>query len=156
MFRPSASTGFADSDIGRYALLMSTFGERFKSARAQRGLSQEDVAAFMDVSRVAVSHYEAGKNFPQLAQLIKFCDETKVSMDWLVLNRQPVGQFDERLHALPDALKMYVLEALLLAERVAHSLPAKLLAPPTTKNYADFSAYLQKLSEDLSAKDRVK
>jgi len=134
---------------------MSTFGERFKSARSQRGLSQEDVAAFMDVSRVAVSHYEAGKNFPQLSALIKFCEETKVSMDWLVLDRPLTGQFDQRLNDLPDALKVYVLQTLLMAERVANSLPAKLLAPPTTANYRAFSEYLQKLAQELDSQERI-
>jgi transcriptional regulator with XRE-family HTH domain len=126
---------------------MNEFPQRFSAARKQRGLSQEDVAAMMEVSRVAVSHYESGKNYPQLSALIRFCEETKVSMDWLVLGREPTGAYEQRIHELPEALKMYVLEALLLAERVAASLPAKFLAPPTTANYVAFSEYLAKLSE---------
>jgi transcriptional regulator with XRE-family HTH domain len=135
---------------------MSEFSERFQSARSQRGLSQEDVGAIMGVSRVAVSHYEQGKNHPQLAALIAFCTETKVSMDWLVLGREPTGAYEQRIHELPEALKLYVLEALLLAERVASTLPAKFLAPPTTANYVQFSEYLTKLSEQLhSGKTKV-
>lgn len=141
---------------------MSGFGERFRAARKQRGLSQEDAAAIMGVSRVAVSHYENDKSFPELANLIRFCEETQVSMDWLVLGRTPTGQYEQRMHQLPEALKLYVLEALLLAERVAESLPARFLAPPTTANYVAFSEYLTKLSEELprralpaSATDKV-
>ena len=74
------------------------FPERFKLARAQRGLSQEDVAAIMEVSRVAVSHYEAGKNHPQLSALIAFCQETGVSMEWLVLGRSPTVAHEQRVH----------------------------------------------------------
>lgn len=131
---------------------MSTFGERFKSARRQRGLTQEDAAATMGVSRVSVSHYENGKNFPQVAELIRFCSEHQVSMDWLILGREPTGAYESRIHALPEGLKLYVLEALLLAERVAQSLPAKFLAPPTTANYVAFSEYLTKLSEEVAHK----
>lgn len=135
---------------------MSEFGKRFLSARKQRGLSQEDVAAIMEVSRVAVGHYEQGRNQPALDTLIKFCSETGVSMDWLVLGREPVGQYEQRLHQLPEALKLYVLEALLLAERVSASLPAKFLAPPTTANYVAFSEYLAQLSAGIASPAQVK
>ena len=155
MFRSDAISGYALTESDAYARLMSEFAERFLSARKQRGLSQEDVAAMMDVSRVAVSHYESGKNHPQLAALIRFCQETKVSMDWLVLGRTPTGAYEQRIHELPEALKLYVLEALLLAERVAATLPAKFLAPPTTANYVAFSEYLTKLSEQRTEKPRV-
>jgi transcriptional regulator with XRE-family HTH domain len=131
---------------------MSEFGQRFKAARKQRGLSQEQIAVVMGVSRVSVSHYENGKNFPQIAELVRFCEEYKVSMDWLVLGRQPTGAYEARIHELPEGLKLYVLEALLLAERVTQSLPAKFLAPPTTANYVAFSEYLTKLSEEIAHK----
>jgi transcriptional regulator with XRE-family HTH domain len=148
MFRMNASPTYDILDAAMYPRWMSEFGQRFKTARKQRGLSQEQIAAVMGVSRVSVSHYENGKNFPQIAELVRFCDEYKVSMDWLVLGRQPTGAYEARIHELPEGLKLYVLEALLLAERVAQSLPAKFLAPPTTANYVAFSEYLTKLSEE--------
>lgn len=148
MFRVNASPSYAAPDADVYARLMSDFGHRFRTSRKQRGLSQEQVAATMCVSRVSVSHYENGKNFPQIAELIRFCDEYKVSMDWLVLGRQPTGAYESRIHELPEGLKLYVLEALLLAERVAHSLPARFLAPPTAATYVEFSKYLTELAKE--------
>jgi len=152
MFPENASPTYARSIADGYARWMSDFGQRFKVARKQRGLSQEQIAATMGVSRVSVSHYENGKNFPQITELVRFCEEYKVSMDWLVLGRQPTGAYESRIHELPEGLKLYVLEALLLAERVAQSLPAKFLAPPTTANYVAFSEYLTKLSEEVAHK----
>jgi transcriptional regulator with XRE-family HTH domain len=133
-----------------YAQVMSDFGKRFASARKQLGLTQQDVAATMNVSRVAVSHYEQDKMFPGLDALAQYCRETGISMDWLVLGREPAGSFDARLNALPDALKVYILQALVLAESVQQSLPAKFLAPPTSANYAAFSEYLTRLSEEVA------
>jgi transcriptional regulator with XRE-family HTH domain len=131
---------------------MSDFGMRFKQVRKTSGHSQEDVAALMGVSRVAVSHYESGRNFPATEQLIAFCRETGTSLDWLLLGRQPEGVYERRIHELPEGLKLYVLEALILAERVSQSLPAQFLAPPTSKNYVAFSEYLTKLSEQAEIK----
>lgn len=148
----NASSTYTTLSAAMYPRRMSEFGQRFKAARKQRGLSQEQIAATMGVSRVSVSHYENGKNFPQIAELVRFCEEYKVSMDWLILGRQPTGAYESRIHELPEGLKLYVLEALLLAERVAQSLPVKLLAPPTTANYVAFSEYLTKLSEEVAHK----
>jgi hypothetical protein len=50
---------------------------------------------------------------------------------------------------LPDALREYVVEALLLAERVQLSAPAKFLRPPTTDTYAEFSKVLTELAKNI-------
>ena len=93
-----------------------------------------------------MSQFETGNNQPSLETLIDFAKSTNVSLDWLLLGKQAGGQYDPRIQALPEALRQYVVEALLLAERVQLSIPAELLAPPTSANYAQFSEYLTKLS----------
>ena len=152
MLLSSASTTSAVVSLSAYDSRMSEFGDRLRSIRLQHGRTQDDIAAMLGCTRNAVSQYENGRNYPGIESLMTFCSETGTSMDWLLLGREPTGAYEKRIHQLPDALKMYVLEALLLAERVQRSLPAKFLAPPTTANYVAFSEYLSKLSEEVAGK----
>lgn len=129
-----------------------SLGERMRAARTQRGLKQADVAVLLNCTRGAVSQFENGNNCPSLETLVDFAKATNVSLDWLLLGKQPGGQYDPRIQALPEALRQYVIEALLLAERVQLSIPAELLAPPTSANYSQFSEYLTRLSANQTKK----
>jgi transcriptional regulator with XRE-family HTH domain len=132
-----------------------TLGERMKAARLQRGLKQADIAAMLGCTRGAVSQFETGLNKPNIETLVTFANETGISLDWLLLGKNNGGQYDQRIAALPEALRMYVIEALILAERVRLSIPAELLLPPTSANYAQFSEYLTKLSQNIAKKEPV-
>jgi transcriptional regulator with XRE-family HTH domain len=127
---------------------MST-GERMKSARLQSGKTQQQIADALGVTKSNVSQYEKDKHTPSLAAAVAFCEQTGASLDWLVLGREPSSGYDKRIRALPDALREYVIEALLLAERVQTSTPAKFLRPPTTETYVEFSNLLSELSKNL-------
>lgn len=131
---------------------MDTFGKRLEALRTRLGMTQDDMALELDVSRVQISKYESDQNFPRLARLIEFCVKTNTSLDWLVLGQQSESALGKRVTDLPEGLRQYVMEALAMAENVAETLPAKLLAPPTTENYLAFSEYLTKLSEEISRK----
>lgn len=48
-------------------------GTALRSARQQKGLSQEKVADTLAVSRVAVSQWESGKTSPSTENLVKIC-----------------------------------------------------------------------------------
>ena len=56
--------------------MYSTTGKRIKNARIQKGLTQEELANLMDVTRSAVGFWEhdknlpPAKNFPRLAQVL--------------------------------------------------------------------------------------
>lgn len=132
-----------------------TLGDRLRSVRQQRALTQADVAAMLGCTRGAVSQFETGLNKPNLETLIEFAGKTGVSLDWLLLGKTPAGAYDERIQALPEALRQYVIQALLLAERVQLAIPANLLQPPTSANYAEFSEYLSRLSASSSKKTPV-
>ena len=125
-------------------------GARMKQARLLAGLTQQQVADALDKTKAAVSNFENDNNKPSIETLIAFAKETKVSLDWLLLGVQPGGEYDARIRALPDALREYVMMALLLAERVQMSSPVQFMRPPTTANYAEFSAYLTKLAADMA------
>jgi hypothetical protein len=84
-----------------------------------------------------------------MAVAVEFCKQTGVSLDWLILGKEPTSGYDKRIRDLPDALREYVVEALLLAERVQLSAPAKFLRPPTTDTYAEFSKVLTELAKNI-------
>lgn len=57
---------------------------RLKEARIKRGLTQEQVAEKILVSRVTISHWENGKSLPDIASLISLSDLYAISLDELV------------------------------------------------------------------------
>ena len=61
-----------------------TFGERLKMYRTQKGLSQEKIAEMLDVSRQAVTKWEAGQTTPSSDNLIALANLYDVSLDELI------------------------------------------------------------------------
>jgi transcriptional regulator with XRE-family HTH domain len=58
--------------------------ERLKEARKKSGMTQEQVAGQIMVSRVTVSHWENGKSLPDIASLIRISDLYHISLDELL------------------------------------------------------------------------
>lgn len=60
------------------------FGEKIKTARLKKGLTQEQVAQELYISRQAVSNWESGKNYPDLETLCLLSDLYQISLDTLL------------------------------------------------------------------------
>lgn len=60
------------------------FGEQIKQLRAETGLTQEQFAAKLHVSRQAVSNWENDRNLPDLEMLLLMSDTFGVSLDQLI------------------------------------------------------------------------
>lgn len=58
--------------------------ERLKHARTVSGMTQEQVAENIMVSRVTLSHWENGKTLPDIASLISLSDLYQISLDELL------------------------------------------------------------------------
>lgn len=58
--------------------------DRLKQARIQSGMTQEQVAEKVMVSRVTLSHWENGKTLPDIASLISLSDLYQISLDELL------------------------------------------------------------------------
>ena len=58
--------------------------EKLKEARQNSGMTQEDVANKIMVSRVTVSHWENAKSLPDIVSLISLSDLYSISLDELV------------------------------------------------------------------------
>lgn len=59
-------------------------GERIFRLRTQRGLSQEELAEALGVSRQSVSKWETNASVPELEKIMKMCELFGVSLDELV------------------------------------------------------------------------
>jgi len=55
-------------------------GARIQCARQQKGYSQEDLAALLDMHRVSVGYIEQGKQSPKLSTLYRLAHICGVSM----------------------------------------------------------------------------
>ena len=59
-------------------------GEKIKERRKQAGLSQEQLAERLNVSRRAITKWETNKGIPDIANLIAISDEFGLSLDELI------------------------------------------------------------------------
>nr|MCR5522762.1 helix-turn-helix domain-containing protein [Clostridia bacterium] len=58
--------------------------EKLKEARQKAGMTQDQVAEKIMVSRVTISHWENGKSLPDIVSLISLSDLYNISLDELV------------------------------------------------------------------------
>ena len=61
-----------------------TLGERISFLRTEKRISQDELAARLDVSRQAVSKWETGKAIPTLEKLTAISRQFGVSLEWLL------------------------------------------------------------------------
>lgn len=65
-------------------MFQNDFAERLYTLRREKGLSQEQLAEKLNVSRQAVSKWESGTSLPESDKLLAIADFFGVSMDELV------------------------------------------------------------------------
>ena len=67
-----------------------SFAENLQAFRKKNGLTQEDLAELLGVSRQAVSKWEQGDGYPEVEKLLILADKLGVSLDAL-MGREPLG-----------------------------------------------------------------
>ena len=72
-----------------------TLGQRLQKARKESGLSQEELAEQLGVSRQAVSKWENDSGYPEMEKMIRLSQIYQVSLDYLVGNGQEQEHTDE-------------------------------------------------------------
>lgn len=60
------------------------FNENLQNLRKMKGMSQEQLAERLEVSRQAVSKWESGNGYPETEKLISICEIFECSMDTLI------------------------------------------------------------------------
>ena len=63
------------------------FGDKLKQIRANQGLSQEQLAEKIGVSRQAITKWETNRGLPDVENMIILAEIFKVTLDELVLQR---------------------------------------------------------------------
>jgi transcriptional regulator with XRE-family HTH domain len=68
------------------------FNNRLYQLRKQKGLSQEELASRLNVSRQTVSKWEIGDSAPDMEKLIAMSELFDVSLDYLMLGKEDSSQ----------------------------------------------------------------
>ena len=83
-----------------------SLGEKIREQRKQAGLSQEQLAEKLNVSRQAITKWETDKGIPDVANLIAISDEFGLSLDELIKGDISVKK---KIIADSSAKKVYLL-----------------------------------------------
>ena len=85
-----------------------TMAEKLLSLRTGQGLSQEDLAEKLGVSRQSVSKWETGQSVPDLDKIIRLADLFGVTVDELVREGEPPAPEPPREDASQEAAPQVV------------------------------------------------
>ena len=69
---------------------LENFGKHLFKVRTEKGITQQQIADLLEVSKSRISEIEHGKNGTTLANLVKIADFLDVSTDYLL------GRTDKR------------------------------------------------------------
>lgn len=83
-----SALGMPIMKIGK--VIIMEFGERLKGLRIEKGLTQEDVANALCVTKQAVSKWENGASLPDVAYLGALADLMEVNIDYLLTGNDNV------------------------------------------------------------------
>ena len=83
-----------------------TFDEKFKKLRTDNGLTQEELANKLYVTRGAISKWETDKGFPNIDSLKLISKTFNISLDELISDE---AIENNRLLELKFARKMYII-----------------------------------------------
>jgi len=67
-------------------------GNKLKNARNEKGITQEQAAELLDVSRQTISNWENCKSYPDIISVIKMSDVYSVSLDHLLKEKKSMNQ----------------------------------------------------------------
>lgn len=85
-------------------------GARLKSARTARGLTQEQVAEKIGVSRQSVSNWENARSYPDIVSVIKLSDLYSVSLDELLKeDADMIKHLDESTNTVKSRNRLFKL-----------------------------------------------
>ena len=85
-----------------------TFNEKLLSLRRKAGLSQEELAEKLDVSRQAVSRWENGETLPDAQNLLVLSDIFGVTTDYLLRDGTETEKSEEKEAPAPTVNNTYI------------------------------------------------
>lgn len=81
---------------------MSKFGDRLRSLRIAKGISQDELARVLGVTRSAVSQYERGLREPQLEMMEFLADYFNVDYNYLLGREDVTTRFSDPTKIVSD------------------------------------------------------
>ena len=85
-----------------------TFNEKLLSLRRKAGLSQEELAEKLGVSRQAVSRWEMGETMPDAQNILMLSDIFGVTTDYLLRDEMETGKTEKEETQAPAVHNTYV------------------------------------------------
>ena len=67
-----------------------SIGERILTLRQEKGISQQDLAQALGISRQAISKWENDQTSPDTINLIRLCDILDTEVEYLATGKKPV------------------------------------------------------------------
>lgn len=128
-------------------------------------MNQDDLAGAIpgEYTRAHISQYETGRTMPPALVLKAIAGKLLCTVDALLAGdagadlSQPIlpgMSIDDRINALPEGLREFVLKALQAAERAAMVIPSNFLKPPTSDNWPEYASYLDSITLVNVEKDK--
>ena len=87
-------------------LHFTSFGERLRELRKEKGLSQDEFAKMLGTSKQILSRYELGQRSPKIEQVSKYAEKLKVSVDYLLGDTESEAVYEELCNEL-EGLPFY-------------------------------------------------
>ena len=93
-------------DVGRKDGMPMEIGAKLRQARIAAGLTQEQTAEALGVSRQSISNWENEKNYPDIVSVVRLSDLYAVSLDALLKEEAPMSDYLDYLEKLAAAAGM--------------------------------------------------
>ena len=84
------------------------FHEKLQKLRKQKGLTQEELAQKLFVSRTAVSKWESGRGYPNIESLKEIANFFSVTLDELLSGEELLNAAREDLHRQKKDLRIWI------------------------------------------------
>lgn len=69
---------------------MSTFGDKLKALRLERGMSQDQLAEILGTSKQVISRYETNQRTPKITVAQQYADRLGISVNYLIDNNMEI------------------------------------------------------------------
>ena len=83
---------------------------KIQQLRKRNGLSQEQLAEKLEVSRQAVSKWESGTSFPDIEKLVLISELFEVSTDYLIKDEETLKSNQPVQHSIHVPRKLYIID----------------------------------------------
>lgn len=97
-------------------MLSKSIGTNIKQLRTEKGLSQEDLASILFVTRQTISNYETGRSYPDIDTLEQISKALDVELSWLLYGK-PVPK-DQKAKKTAAWILLGIFSALLILTAV--------------------------------------